>query len=152
MGYVFAGFFARADAAVLEAALPRWPGCRGRLISQPFTGIGVEVPDEILTYGGGSDEEDEQAQELAWAIEDDLVEWSRHYPATRFVFFRANCFGGKCMYEGYVCQDGVIRERANDDKPGDGDALPRLVRALGVDLGTPPHYEPFTRGFFECSR
>lgn len=151
MGYVFAGFFARADAPILEAALRRWPGCRGRLITEPFPGIGVAVNDHVLTYGGSTEEEYEQAQELAWAIEEELVEWSRQYPATRFVFLRANCFGGKCVYEGYVCQDGLIRERAKDDKPGDGDALPQLVRALGIELGVPPYFEPFTRHFFDRS-
>lgn len=61
MGYQFTGFFACAGASILQAALCRWPGCCGRLISKPFTGIGVEVPDEILTYRGDSEEEYKQA-------------------------------------------------------------------------------------------
>jgi hypothetical protein len=151
MGYVFSGFFARADAPILQAALRRWPGCRGRLITEPFPGIGVAVNDHVLTYGGSTEEEYEQAQELAWAIEEELVEWSRLYPAICFVFLRADCFGGGCRYEGYVCQDGAVRERAEDHGPNNGNALPRLVRALGVELGTPPHFEPFTRHFFDHS-
>lgn len=152
MGYVFAGFFARADAPILEAALRGWPSCRGRIITEPFPGIGVAVNDHVLTYGGSTEEEYEQAQELAWAIEEELVEWSRQYPAICFVFLRAECFGGTCLHEGYVCQDGAIHERAQDTDDDEGDALPRLVRALGVELATPPYFEPFTRGFFERSR
>ncbi len=152
MGYQFAGFFARADAPILEAALRTWPGSRGRLITEPFPGIGVAVNDHVLTYGGSTEEENEQAQELAWAIEEELVEWSCQYPAICFVFLRAECAGGTCLYGGYVCQDGAVNERAKDDKPGAGTALPQLVRALGVELGTPPYFEPFTRGFFGRSR
>lgn len=152
MGYQFAGFFARADASILDAALRRWPGSRGRLISEPFHGIGVAAPDDILTYGGHTEEEYEQAEELAWAIEQELVEWSRQYPATCFVFLRTECFGGTCLHEGYVCRDGDIRERAEDADEDDDDALPRLIRALGIELGTPPHFEPFTRHFFDRSQ
>ncbi|MGZ3665519.1 MAG: hypothetical protein ACXVDA_13670 [Ktedonobacterales bacterium] len=151
MGYQFAGFFARSDTPILDAALRRWPGCRGRLITEPFPGIGVAVNDHVLTYGGSTEEEYEQAQELAWAIEQELVEWSRQYPATRFVFLRAECFGGECLYEGYVCQDGSIHDSAQDTDEDNGDALPRLVRALGVKLGTPPYFEPLTRHFFDRS-
>ncbi|HEX8035763.1 MAG TPA: hypothetical protein VF510_18035 [Ktedonobacterales bacterium] len=148
MGYVFAGFFARADTPILQAALRRWPGCRGRLITTPFPGIGVAVNDHILTYGGSTEEEYEQAEELAWAIEQELVEWSRQYPTICFVFLHAECFGGTCLCEGYVCQDGVIHARAQDTDEDNAEALPLLVRALGVELGTLPHFEPFTRGFF----
>jgi len=151
MGWQFAGFFAHADEAALEAALRAWPGCQGRVITEPFHGIGVAVPSHAFTYGD-SDEEQEQAEELAWAIEQELVVWSRRYPATRFVFISADCFGGTCQYEGYVCEDGAILLRAQDPDEGEGGALPRLVRALGVELATPPFFEPLTRGFFERSR
>jgi hypothetical protein len=153
MGWQFAGFFARADASVLEAALRMWPGCQGRLIADPFPGMGVAVSAHALTYGD-SEQEQEQAQQLAWALECGLVAWSRHYPLTLFVFIRADCFGGACVYEGYVCQDGAVRERAADGDDGDrsGAALRQLVRALGVELGDPPLFAPFTRGFFDGSQ
>jgi hypothetical protein len=113
MGWQFAGFFVQAERPVLDAALRTWPGCRGRLIADPFHGIGVAVPEHALTYGD-TEEDQEQAQELAWALEQELVAWSRHYPTMHFVFIRADCFGGVCDYEGYVCQDRVILERAKD--------------------------------------
>lgn len=50
MGWQFAGFFARAGSPVLEAALGMWPECHGRLIADPFPGIGVAVPERALTY------------------------------------------------------------------------------------------------------
>jgi hypothetical protein len=152
MGWQFAGFFAQADRSILEAALRTWPGCVGRLITEPFQGIGVAVPEHALTYTyGPSDEEREHARELASALELELEAWSRAYPTMPFVFLRAACVGGPCLYAGYVCQDGVVRLRASDRERG-GAALPRLVRALGVELGDPPDFAPFTRGFFDHAR
>ena len=149
MSYEFAGFFALAEPPVLADALATWSGCRGRTITEPFHGIGVAVPERALTYGKPRDA-GTQARELAHRLEEELVQWSRRHPATRFVFVRAQCFGGACQYGGYVCQDGMIQERAEDLDLGRGDALPRLVRALGVELGQPSRYfVPLTRGYFD---
>lgn len=71
---------------------------------------------------------------------------------TPFVFIRADCFGGRCLYEGYVCENGAILHQAQDLRGCEGGALPRLVQALGVELATPPFVEPLTRGFFDRSR
>jgi hypothetical protein len=154
MGFQFAGFFAQAGPDVLEAALLTWPRCRGRLITELFRGLGVAVPSHALTYGGVGDydDEQEQVQELAWALENELVGWSQAFPDTTFVFLRAACFGGNCLYEGYICQNGVVLERANDLDENDRSkriALPRLVRALGVELGGSAHFSPLTRTFFD---
>jgi hypothetical protein len=150
MGYQFAGFFALAETPVLQDALATWPGCRGRVITEPFYGIGVAVPEHGLTYGD-PDGEGEAAQELAYTLEDTLPEWSRRYLATRFVFLRTDCFGGTCFYWGYVCQNGVIQEQARDIT-ADGVALNRLVRALGVELDAASSYfAPFRRGYFDTT-
>jgi hypothetical protein len=45
MGFQFAGFFAQGEQTLLEAALDRWPGCHGRLITELFHGFGVAVPE-----------------------------------------------------------------------------------------------------------
>jgi hypothetical protein len=153
MAYEFAGFFARAELAVLEDALAAWSGCRGRTITEPFLGIGVAVPDRALTYGKPKDA-GTQARELAHRLEEELVTWSLRHPATRFVFLHAECFGGACQYRGYVCQNGVILEQAEDPDlvRGLGDALPRLVRALGVEFAPQSMYfAPFTRGYFDST-
>jgi hypothetical protein len=153
MGWQLAGFFARADADVMSAALDRWPGMRGRLIDEPFHGIGVAVPEKALTYGKSHGDQ-ESAQELAWAVEQQLPAWSAQYSATIFVFLRADCWGGMCFYEGYVCRDGTILMRAQDDQEesnNGGIALRRLVAALGVELPDPPTFAPFVRGYFNTS-
>ncbi|HEV8193390.1 MAG TPA: hypothetical protein VGP82_18160 [Ktedonobacterales bacterium] len=148
MSYAFAGFFAQAEPSVLKDALATWPGCQGRIITEPFQGIGVAVPEQALTYGRPA-HVGERATALAYALEEELVAWSRGYPATRFVFMRARCIGGPCRYWGYVCQDGAIQARATDSVMGHGDALQRLVRALGVELDQESgDFAPFTRGYF----
>lgn len=148
MGFKFAGFFARGERALLNAALARWTGCRGRLISEPFLGFGIAVPSRALTYGD-TDEEQEQARELAYALEDELVIWSQRYPDVQFVFINADCFGGKCSYSGFTCQSGVILDRVKNASMSDGDGLPQLVRALGVELDDSRYFAPLTRGFFD---
>jgi len=148
MGFVFAGFFAQGDQTLLDAALARWLGCQGRLISEPFHGFGIAVPSRALAYED-TDEEEEQARDLAFALEDELVLWSQHYPEVTFVFINADCFGGTCCYSGYICQSGVILERVKDAPKVDDDGLPRLVRALGVELDDSSYFAPLTRGFFD---
>ena len=150
MGFQFAGFFAQAQPAILKAALRRWPGCCGRMITEPFRGIGVAVSPYALTYGD-SDREWKQAQELAYALEDELVAWSQQHPDMLFVFLSAECFGGTCLYSGYTCQNGTVLERVHDTDEKDDIALPRLVRALGVELDDSGYFAPLTRGFFDPS-
>ncbi len=148
MGFQFAGFFAQGERTLLDDALNRWPSCDGRRITEPFQGFGIAVPSYALTYGD-TDEEEEQARELAYALEAELVDWSQRYPDVRFVFINADCFGGKCFYSGYICQSGVILDRVKNAPMSDGDGLPRLVRALGVELDTSGYFAPLTRGFFD---
>jgi hypothetical protein len=151
MSYQFADFFALADEVVMQDAKRTWPGCRARLVTAPFHGIGVAVPERALTYG-----EPEEAYEWAIAmwnnIETTLPDWSRHYPDVSFVFPRTDCFGGNCLYEGYTCRDGVIIERMGGESVArGGDALRRLIRYLGVELGAPPYFEPLVRGYFDAA-
>lgn len=147
MGFEFAGFFAQGDRMLLEAALDRWPGCDGRLITEPFHGFGIAAPSRALTYGD-TEEEQEQARELAYVLEDELVLWSPRYPDVRFVFINADCFGGTCLYSGYICQSGAILDRVKNASMSDGDGLPRLVRVLGVELDDSRYFEPLARDFF----
>ena len=148
MGFRFAGFFAQAQPEVLAAALRAWPNCQGRPITEPFRGLGVAVPVRALT-NGNTEEEQAQARELAYALEVELVGWSKQYPDALFVFLSADCFGGVCLYAGYVCQNGAMLERANDTGDRNHKALRRLIRALGVELDDSGYFAPLTRDFFD---
>ena len=140
MGYRFSGFFARAEPSLLEAAQRRWPGCRVRRIEAPFRGIGVASPE---FDDADPDDEYERAADIADSIYADLPEWSRSHPGILFVYIDADCFGGHCEYEGYVCQDGRLRVRTH----GEG-ALRRLMAFLGVDMDERLQFEPFLHGLF----
>jgi hypothetical protein len=55
----------------------------------------------------------EHAQAVGYAIEDELPSWSAGYPDLDFVIVFAECFGGTCEYEGYVCRAGNVTTRAS---------------------------------------
>lgn len=133
MGFRFAGFFTEANPAILDAAVSTWQGCCARQFTEPFHGLGVAVPEHALMYGD-SDEEQERAQDLAYRLEDELDEWSTQFPDAVFAFLNADCFGGKCRYVSYICQNGKTYELIQGSDKSAKDALIRLLEPLGVTL------------------
>ena len=86
---------------------------------------------------------DETTQELVYRFRDELRDWSRSFPELAFAYVRAECFGGHCEYEGYVCRNGAILfEEELDSK-----ALGRLMALIGVKLPAGDYFEPFTRKY-----
>lgn len=146
MGYQFKGFFAQAEKFLIEPAKRKWAGCRGRVITSPFVGIGVASPN--LNHQE-SPEAYNYVSETAYSIEDQLPEWSKNYPDIVFVFVDVDCFGGICEYQGYVCQNGII---IAEDSDACGElrkrALKHLIAHLGVQLGDRQYFAPFERKFF----
>ncbi len=124
-----------------------WPGCCARQFMEPFHGVGVAVPEHALMYGD-SDEEQERAQDLAYRLEDELVEWSKQFPDALFSFLNADCFGGNCRYVGYICQNGEICEQVQGSDKSAKDALAQLLEPLGVMLNDASYFAPLTRGCF----
>jgi hypothetical protein len=144
MGYSFDGFFAACEVEsehIVAYALARWPGCQAKQIHQPFRGIGVSVPD----YNEAPTAEE---AERWWNLLDQVgeeVRWlSQNYPHLAFVWIHAECFGGRCVYDGEVYRDGQILT----EEKGEG-ALSRLVAYLGVSLPLNEFFAPFVRGFFD---
>jgi hypothetical protein len=106
-----------------------------------------------LTYGDDAEIPHESVVELWHSIEAGLPNWSVRYPTATFVFLHIVCFGGLCDNEGYACRDGLILERVNElGDAAQHEALRRLVRYLGVELGDPPNFEPFRRGYFSATK
>lgn len=145
VGYRFTGFFCDGDAAVLRAALDRWPFCAGKAIHRPFRGIGLRCPDPEKL--GESDQECEFWEERIFSVEKELPDFSTGFPGVTFSFIRADCFGGHCEYAGFVVRNGA---RLLD--VGFGDAgianLRRLLKPLGVRLLT-GFFRPFVRGYWD---
>jgi hypothetical protein len=143
MTYLFRGFFTRASNAapthqVSDAVIHRWFDVHMRVVGQPFPGIAVQLADRPAGVF------DEDAEEL----EANILQLSKQFPQAQFVFIDVECFGGICMYQGYICSNGhvLMREDTEEDGP---EPLRRLLHYIGVELDEHGYFEPFERGFFE---
>jgi hypothetical protein len=146
MSYLFRGFFLRASDVVqplqvIEAAQRHWFNIRIRPVGQPFPGIAVQLADRP------PDVFDADAEEL----EADISHWSKLFPKAQLVFIDVECFGGKCLYQGYICSDGRILMREDTEEEGP-EPLRRLLRYIGVELDERGYFAPFERSFFEAQR
>jgi len=144
VGYRFRGFFSDGDEAAMAAARGRWPYFTARSIATPFHGFCLRAPDPERE--AESDEEYERLLELSFVVERDLVEFSRGFPAAKFVFIDADCVGGTCIYTGFVVQAGEVIVRVMTAQTGT-EPLQWLLEPLGVRLQT-GYFAPFARGYW----
>ena len=148
MSYRFKGGFSDGDGGVLQAALERWPFCSGREISSPFRGFGIRCPDPD-DRKDAPPEEHEQMRDDAYAVEQELPDFSAAFPGVTFVFLFADCFASRCMYTGYAARDGdVVLEI--DKAPIGRASLQELIGTLGVRL-VDGYFEPLVRGFWKTA-
>jgi hypothetical protein len=132
MTYLFSGFFGVCEEAILRMALKRWSDCNGRVISQPFVGIGISCHGE---FGE------------AESVKADLPTFSTLFPEVDFVWIEVECFGSVCDYCGFVCRNG--QTILSEDWPADVDTSEQLLRRLLSYLGVEgTFFEPFQRGYF----
>jgi hypothetical protein len=148
VGFQFRGFFSDGDQAAMAAAVSRWPFCAAKPIDAPFRGFGLRAPDPDRE--AESDEDYERLLELPYAVECGLPEFSRGFPLARFVYIYADCFGGTCIYTGYVVQAGEVSLREQTAVPGT-ESLQRLLLPLGVQLQS-GYFAPFGRGYWQGSK
>jgi hypothetical protein len=128
MGFRFRGFFSDGDEAAMAAAVSRWPFCAAKPVTVPFRGFGLRAPDPDRE--AESDEDYERLLELPYALERGLTAFSQGFPAARFVFIDADCFGGTCIYTGFVVQAGEVDLREEAAVAGT-ESLQRLLLPLG---------------------
>lgn len=130
-------------AAILTAALARWPFCRGPRDPAAFSGHAVFAPPELTSYLFDDSVAEGRAMAQADEVEGGLQEFSRAFPDVVFAFVEADCFGGNCEYYGFCCRAGqqfLARDRDT------GGSLVRLFGGVGIEITGP--FEPFARGFF----
>ncbi len=149
MGYLFRGFFLRTTAQdnlpeLVSSIKEQWPRVVCRLIKEPFVGLGVRMTNFIW------DSSAENAEEQ-FALEDELPSWSRQHPFLTMVYIEADCFGGTCLYRGYVCRNGEILFKEERPEPGPG-PLRRLLQQIDVKLDEGGYFPPFKRDFFGPDR
>lgn len=144
MGYQFKGIFCDGDSIVMEAILDQWPICTGRVISESFSGFGIRCPDPDLETD--TDEEYDALDEQVFAFEQAIEGISSEFHNLLFVYVHADCFGGTCVYRGFVARDGRIQDTVDSVEPGFAN-LKRLLAPLGVQSVDP--FPPFVRGYWE---
>lgn len=79
-----------------------------------------------------------------FAVGEQLPEWSKKYPAKKFIYISAECTAGVCFYEGYVVQNGEKIYVGDHKKDGHIDLLGQLFPGYNQHF-----FAPFTRDFFE---
>jgi hypothetical protein len=145
VSYRFRGFFTGWNPDLAEAASRRWPGCTWRPIYEPFLGVGVRCPDPGAATSGAHYN---QLLELTYRIERELPGFAAEFGDPTVAFVETECFGGKCVYGGWVLQAGAIQLLIPlaESTPGTR-TLERLLEPLGVRLEG-GRFTPFTRGFW----
>lgn len=128
---------------VICAAKSRWPTISLPLPNRSYRNRILFAPPELTDYLFNDDSSYEAAQETTHTIADGLNEFSKTFPLVRFAYIFADCFGGTCLYSGFVVQDGVETLRVNGERNGHR----KLLRDIG--FWTWYHFTPFTRGYFE---
>ena len=95
---------------------------------------------EVLGYA----DENAAIDDIEEAIESRIAHLSHEFPDTPIAFVDVDCFGGTCMYRGYVVNDGLQTYA----EPASANAHVRLFEHMGVK-DPQWHFPPFTRGFMD---
>jgi hypothetical protein len=128
--------------AILEAARARWPFVR--LPREDHLRQHAHfAPPELTDYLFKTTEAYERAMEENGLVEDYLSEWAESFPNVAFVFVEADCFGGTCLYRGYICKAGVLLAWQDSDLNGHT----KLLDHIGINLDG-GYFPPFARGYF----
>ncbi len=144
MSFQFHGFFARFDEQVEEAARKQWPQAAVRTFFNPFHGLGVRLAsaDELNISPDDEEENWEHVMGAIFQMEDELPLWSAQFAGQKLIFLRAECFGGTCLYDGFLCCDGSTLFQVQRSS-----TLQELFAWFDVKLPRDSHFEPLTRHF-----
>lgn len=129
--------------AIARHAIGRWSFLRRPRQPFRYPRRVLLAPPELTDYRFGTRQEYEHAVELVADVEGGLRAWSQAFPDTRFAFIAADCFGGTCLYGGFVCQDGRDVASCSASSSGHSELLAHV--GLNVEFEFPP----FERNFFE---
>ncbi len=146
MGYQLQSILLNGDDALAEEIRAAWPEARSKRVKVPFDGWMIALPTSLRDKISDKEPlaDDGPAEDLRLRV----MRWSRRMPSHPMIFIDTDCFGGTCLYTGYVCRDGeLLREEPMTSRRTG--ALRRLVAALGVDLSTDEYFAPLTRGYFD---
>jgi hypothetical protein len=127
----------------IQSARSRWPFLRSPRQGDVYSERLLLALPELTEYLFDTDAEYWAAVEQSELVESELRSWSQDFPNTSFTYIRADCIGGACLYDGFVCREGAILDRVEPSRY----AHVSLLRHVGIL--TDGAFEPFTRVFFE---
>ncbi len=150
MGIQFYGCFLSTNETqkILDWIKNKIPFCTAKRIFHPFIGIGIKCPNENDLPPYATDDDLEAVYEQIDLFEGMLVELSRNYPNLNFAFLEADCFGGTCIYNGYVLNNGVQILKIDEAEVGPQNLI-KLLQPLDIKLKTDGYFEPLTRNYFD---
>ena len=127
------------------------PFVRSQRFEQPFAGVIIGY-DPVATHerlvenfaAHGYTDEEAATEDAEAAIWNHMGELSLAFPDVPFAYIDVDCFGGTCMFDGFIVKDGL---RTHVEKSSSS-AHQRLFEHMGVD-DPQWHFAPFTRGFME---
>jgi hypothetical protein len=155
MGYALRCAVAKAESPEEAARLhDRIAGyfchCSTRVFHEPFLGVitGLEwrkVLERFEQHPEAFDyaNEEEARDDIAYGLEEQLAAFSRRTPDRSWAYIDVDCFGGTCLYDGFIARDGEHRySLAAASQRGHLE----LLEHLGV-TGLNSDFEPFHGGF-----
>jgi hypothetical protein len=146
MAYIFRGFFVHVVGSkerqqAIDAVHQQWPFATIRLITDPFSGIGVQLPEESESIF--------RDDQMFINAGPPLLSWSKQFSETTLLYLETECFAGVCNYWGYVCRRGEILHSEVAEVDGAAPLI-RLLRYLEVESSG--YFAPLEDDFFEDSR
>jgi hypothetical protein len=137
---IIAEYTSAEDDAILAQLLLDFKLIQAKTFQAGFKGLVAQL--DIMKIQKTIADEDE-AYQLMSALEDGMAEFSQKFPHKKFAFIEADCFGGACIYFGFVIQNGEILLEQSYDHSGHI----RLLQAINPSYEG-HYFEAFTRDFF----
>jgi hypothetical protein len=137
---IIAEYSSIADETILTQLLADFKHIQVKIFEAGFKGLVAQL--NIMKIYQTMDDEGE-AYELINSLENGMENLSRKFPHKKFAFIEVDCFGGACIYSGFVMQNGEILLEQSNNPSGH---IPLLQAISPTYSGH--YFEPFTRDFF----
>jgi len=122
-----------------------------KIFQKPFEGIIIQINENEVQYdflrGEVSEKYDttleQEVYDNIYSSLENIPKFSQRFLEKNFAYIEADCFGGTCMYEGYIMKNGE-KVLAQESTYNGHITLLRFFEK-NYNQG---YFEPFTRGFF----
>lgn len=121
-----------------------------KIFKEPFKGIVMQINENEVQhdfyrlgktkYGVKTEEE---VYDNIYESLDNIASFSQKFPDKSFAYIEADCFGGTCMYEGYIIKNGAKVLEQESTYTGHIPLLQNFEKTYHTE-----YFEPFTRDFF----